>query len=290
MNVIEWVADFRVPQGRVRAGFTSRHGGVSTAGYDSLNLGFHVGDAPTHVQANRAIVGAQLGCEPAWMNQVHGSHVELAQPGVTAEATDALVVARGPSGGTGPLHNAGDDAVLAGGPLPWLSGEADAFCAHPATQRAYAACVMVADCIPLILVDQTALRGAAVHVGRAGLLADIATQAIRSLGGPASHLCAFIGPAICGKCYEVPEAMRVDAAHRVPECASETSWGTPSIDLKAGLKAQLSRAGIQHVADVDICTLEDDRYFSHRGGGSQSGRFAGVLQVICDTPSEPQVP
>lgn len=41
---------------RVRACSTTRHGGVSVSPYDSLNLGTHVGDVATHVDANRQLL------------------------------------------------------------------------------------------------------------------------------------------------------------------------------------------------------------------------------------------
>ncbi|HEY4614232.1 MAG TPA: laccase domain-containing protein, partial [Citricoccus sp.] len=86
---------------------------------------------------------------------------------------------------------------------------------------------------------------------------------------------AWVGPGICGKCYEVPEDMHRDGADRIPATASRTSWGTPALDLPAGAAAVLDRLGVR-VHRVDRCTLEDEQLFSHRRAPGQ-GRFAGLV-------------
>ncbi len=141
-----------------------------------------------------------------------------------------------------------------------------------------AAAVLVADCLPILWVAETAEgRGlaAAVHAGRKGVAANIVretAQALRARGGV--ELEAWIGPSICGACYEVPEELRAEVASAVPETFAQTSWGTPSLDLRAGAQAQLEAEGVR-VHRLDVCTLEDRRFFSHRGGSA--GRFAGIV-------------
>ena len=93
-----------------------------------------------------------------------------------------------------------------------------------------------------------------------------------------------MGPHVCGACYEVPEAMRAAVAAVVPESYAETSWGTPSLDIGAGVVAQLRAAGDRWAAPVDVvevgrCTREDDDLFSYRRQGPESGRLAGVVRV-----------
>src|SRR5689334_11694627 len=63
--------------GDVRFAVTDRHGGVSAAPYDSLNLATHVGDDPAAVAENRARLTAALGVPVAWMEQVHGVTVAV---------------------------------------------------------------------------------------------------------------------------------------------------------------------------------------------------------------------
>ena len=182
MGLVEWVVDREVPGGRLRAGFTARAGGVSTGSYAGLNLGFHVGDDPEAVAENRRLLELEAP-GLAWMDQVHGDALAAARAGVTAKATDALVV-------------------------------------DPGAGRS-AAAVMVADCVPLLLLTGNRPLAAAVHVGRGGLLAGIAVKAVDELrrrGG--EDVSAVLGPSICGRCYEVPPSMRdeADALRRHPRC------------------------------------------------------------------------
>lgn len=144
--------------------------------------------------------------------------------------------------------------------------------------------VRVADCVPVLLADPEQGLVAAVHAGRPGLVAGVvprALAALRDLG--ARRLVAWVGPHVCGGCYEVPEQMRSEVAAVVPEAYAETSWGTPAVDIGAGVVAQLRAAdGLEapvELVEVGRCTLEDDDLFSYRRQGSESGRLAGVVRV-----------
>lgn len=253
MALIDWVCDRLIGSYRVRAGFTTRLGGVSEGEYAGLNLGPHVGDTPEAVAANRALLAAELGVDPAWMEQVHGAVLAKAAPGRTYCATDGL----------------------------WIDTDSLVACADGLWRAA--ACVMVADCVPLLLVGTTSPIAAAVHVGRAGMLADIAPAAVEALG---VEVDAFLGPAICGSCYELPAEMCEAAATLVPACCSETSWSTPSLDVPAGVSAQLAdisnRLGgiVRSITPPSSCTFENKNLYSHRRAtkeGTQTGRFAGIV-------------
>ncbi|MGC0251114.1 polyphenol oxidase family protein [Pseudactinotalea sp. Z1748] len=137
--------------------------------------------------------------------------------------------------------------------------------------------VLVADCVPVLLAGPGLV--AAVHAGRRGLLAGVVQNALAAMearGAGASH--AVIGPAICGRCYEVPADLRADAEAVDPALGGTTSWGTPSIDLAAGVAAVLRRAGVRHIDDVGLCTYEDHRFYSYRRDG-RTGRFAGLVAL-----------
>jgi copper oxidase (laccase) domain-containing protein len=120
---------------------------------------------------------------------------------------------------------------------------------------------------------------AAVHAGRSGMVAGVvpaAVDAMRSAG--AGDLHAWVGPYVCGACYEVPEQMRAEASAVVPEAYAETSWGTPALDIGAGVRAQLAAVGVATV-DASRCTIEDEDLYSYRRQGQASGRLAGLVWV-----------
>jgi YfiH family protein len=144
------------------------------------------------------------------------------------------------------------------------------------TKPAISLAVMVADCIPLLLVSKEAVG--AIHVGRAGLVNRIALKAIhtmRSLGSIDIH--AILGPSICGACYEVPFEMQQDVMQDHPRAFATTRKGTPGLDLPKALIADLVSAGVSYEASTN-CTYEDQLYFSHRRQ-NPTGRFAGVVSL-----------
>ena len=109
-----------------------------------------------------------------------------------------------------------------------------------------------------------------------------AVDALVHAGAQPSRLRAVVGPSISGAAYEVPEAMRDEVAAVLPETWATTAWGTPALDLPAGVVAVLARAGVQDVRSLGICTTTDDRFYSHRLAGRRTGttgRFAGVVRL-----------
>ena len=136
--------------------------------------------------------------------------------------------------------------------------------------------VMVADCIPLLLRSENLV--AAVHVGRAGLMNSIALKTVammRALG--AREIMGSIGPAICGKCYEVPQELQDEVVAIHPMARSTTRTGTPALDLPKALIAALAEVDVP-VGISAGCTLEDENSFSYRRN-QITGRQAGVIKL-----------
>ncbi len=228
-------------RGRAGFGFTDRRGGASAAPYDELNLGDHVGDEPAAVARNRASVAAEVGVPTERLvvaRQVHGADVEVV---------------------TGPWH-----------------GEPPAADALVTSVPGLALGVLVADCTPVLLAAPDEGIVAVAHAGRQGLRLGVvpaALAAVAALGG--RRVVARVGPSICGRCYEVPAAMRDDVAAVAPAARAVTDRGTPALDVAAGVAAQLRAAGAE-VQRLEMCTFEDRRWYSYRRDRT-TGRFAGVV-------------
>ncbi|CAL9416618.1 peptidoglycan editing factor PgeF [Streptomyces sp. MS2A] len=226
-------------------GFTDRWGGVSAVPYEELNLGGAVGDDPAAVTANRELAAKALGADPArvvWMNQVHGA--------------DVAVV----------------DAPWGDRPVPRVDAVVTA-------ERGLALAVLTADCVPVLLADPVAGIAAAAHAGRPGLVAGVVPAAVRAmteLGADPARIVARTGPAVCGRCYEVPEQMRAEVAAVEPAAYADTSWGTPAVDVSAGVHAQLERLGVRDRAQSPVCTRESKDHFSYRRDRT-TGRLAGYV-------------
>jgi len=136
--------------------------------------------------------------------------------------------------------------------------------------------VMTADCIPLLLSSSSVV--AAVHVGRRGLLNGVANKTVkvmRDLG--ATSVSALIGPSICGTCYEVDENTFNEVVAEHPLCASRTAQGMHSLDLVAGLVAELEKSSVTSTID-SRCTKEDPNLFSYRKS-QRTGRQAGLIRL-----------
>ena len=140
------------------------------------------------------------------------------------------------------------------------------------TERKLAVAVMVADCIPLLLKSDVAV--AAVHVGRKGLMNGIARKtidAMRDLGAEVIH--SYIGPSICGGCYEVGADIFEEVVSKYPTSDSSQRSGKKTLDLVAGLKSDLKDTSL---LDHSSCVFEDPKTFSYRRDGI-TGRQAGVI-------------
>ncbi|MDF5752214.1 peptidoglycan editing factor PgeF [Spongiactinospora sp. TRM90649] len=224
--------------------FTDRHGGVSGDPYSSRNLGGLVGDAPESVAENRARTAGELGLGPGrlvFLRQVHSADV--------AYVTEPY----------------GDDAPPLDGAVTDLAGLGIA--------------VLGADCAAVLVADPVGGVIGAAHSGRPGTLAGVVTSLAEEMsrrGADLSRATAVVGPAACGRCYEVPAGMREEAARVRPETWSTTSWGTPALDLRAGIVAQLGEAGVTDIRHDARCTIESPELFSHRRE-HKTGRFAGIV-------------
>lgn len=216
--------------------FTNRNGGISQAPYASFNLALHVGDDDDAVRENRNHLARAVG-PSAFMSQVHGNRV--------------VVV----------------DGISPGEPI------ADALVT---AEAAIALVVLVADCIPLLLWDESAGCIAVAHVGRRGLVNGITGKVLEVMVAMgACDLHAQLGPSICGKCYGVGREIYDEVGTLYPYARSETRHGALALDLPGALSRELIEMGVQ-VTRSDICTAEDGKYFSYRRDGI-TGRQAGVI-------------
>ena len=229
----------RTSTGPVDLAFTDRYDGVSAVPFDSLNLALVGDDDPAAVERNLALLMDDFA-PGASLADMHQVHGNrVVEAGGSRERCDALVTDR-------------PDVVLM---------------------------VRVADCVPVLLADAGAGVLGAAHAGRQGLVegvVDACVARMRELG--ADRIEAWVGPHICGACYEVPAALQQEVAAREPASRSTTSWGTPALDIGAGVRAQLDRSGVT-VHDASRCTLESSDLYSYRRDGAGAGRSAGVIRM-----------
>ena len=221
---------------RVEWAFSDRRGGSSHGSFSELNVGASVGDDPEAVAANRAEVASYVGGDQlALVRQVHGRDVAVLDD-VPASPPDA-------------------DAIVT-------------------RQPGLAIAVQVADCVPILMCDPRGGAVAAVHAGWRGLVADVVSATLEVMA-PQGPVTAWVGPAICAGCYEVGPEVIDAVAHVAPSAVAVTRAGTPAVDVRAGVEAQLARHGVStHL--VGGCTFENPDLYSYRRDGV-TGRQAGVI-------------
>jgi len=131
----------------------------------------------------------------------------------------------------------------------------------------------------VLIADPVAGLIGAAHSGRAGTAAGVVPALVEAMAGEGAepgHMIALIGPSACGLCYEVSAQLRADVAAAVPETFSTTRQGTPALDVRAGIAAQLERAGVADIRHDDRCTIESPELYSYRRE-HVTGRFGGFI-------------
>lgn len=228
---------------RVRACMTTRHGGCSAGPYGApdgggMNLGTHVGDDAQAVRRNRERLAAWCGgMSPAWLEQVHGSDV------------------------------ADLDA--------WQPGMVPRADAAVSTRSGVAACVLVADCLPVLLAAPDGRGVAAAHAGWRGLAAGVIEHAAAALAVraacPMSQLQAWLGPAIGPRHFEVGEEVREAFVVRDAQAAgafvAAQRPGHWMADLFALARMRLRGIGLapESILGGGICTVSNPGlYYSFR--------------------------
>ena len=132
-----------------------------------------------------------------------------------------------------------------------------------------AAIVFVADCLPVLLAAEGAV--AALHCGWRPLAGGIIAEGIEALSevGGTGPITAAIGPGARGCCYEVGEEVHEHFA--AYDARQRRAQPRPR-----GGRARSNSATIA-VLDTGLCTICDERFFSHRRDHGITGRQSGVI-------------
>jgi len=246
----------------VSVAVTTRLGGISQLPYDTLNLGLHVGDRPEDVLANRERAAAAFGVDLydlVFAHQVHGSAVRHVGPGDAGRGTtsqeDALE----------------DTDILV------------------TTSPAVTLAILVADCVPIALVDPESRVLAVVHAGWRGTAAGAVGAALGGMvdaGARSERVRAFIGPAVAPSSYQVGNEVRAALAEAIgpealaPTVAQPDGPGHWLVDLVAANRQQLEAAGVPpEFIDESAITTANPSLFSDRAA-RPCGRFGLLARLV----------
>lgn len=231
-------------------------------------------DAPIGVPAEPVPGFAQLGFTAFTTTRESGSfNLSSAEPsGAVFGRWMRLLESLGPRvPRLASAHQVHGDRILVHGDAwsGWLRDPAGAD-GHLSRREGTAMAVSVADCVPVFMAHPSG-TGAVLHSGWKGTAARIIERGIESfarLGLPLRELHVHLGPAICGRCYEVgPEVHQA--------VTGRTVAGPQPVDLRAIMSEQARAMGVTPTTS-DWCTrCHNDRFYSHRAG--DVGRQLAVL-------------
>lgn len=138
-----------------------------------------------------------------------------------------------------------------------------------------------ADCTPIILYDTKQNIGAIAHAGWRGTASKIGPKTVEKMvnefNSNKKNLTAIIGPAICGKCYEVG----IDVYKQLG--FTPTNQQKYNVNLKEINQIQLTQAGVEKIDVCPYCTCCDNQYFySYRKEHATSLRHSAILNLKND--------
>jgi hypothetical protein len=238
----DWIVPDWPAPPRVHAVITTRTAGVSTGAYASFNIGDLTDDDPAAVQENKRRLDALLPGPVRWLRQVHGARV------VAAEDVSGVIEADG-------AHTAQPGVVCA---------------------------VKIADCMPVLLCDESGHKIGAAHAGWRGLSRGVVENTVNAMGVDPATLLAYLGPAIGPTAFEVGDDVfeaftRTDAGAR--EAFKPLRHGKWLADLFTLGRRRLARAGVGRVFGGGDCTVSDPRRFFSYRRDEVTGRMAALIWI-----------
>lgn len=223
---------------------TTRTNGCSDEPYDSFNLAMHVDDKTEDVAKNRAQLQAtlELKSQIKWLQQTHSNQAVAITD--KADGTEA-------------------DACF--------------------TQNYQTACaVLTADCLPILLCNDSGTEIAAIHAGWKGILNGVIENCITALQSPPSRLYAWLGPAISSKHFELSDAIRLDFMQKLNQNkhAFTQQSGAWLADIYHLGRIALETAGVNQIFGGEFCTYSDsERFYSYRRDQGKTGRMASLIFI-----------
>lgn len=240
-------------------GFTTRHGGLSRAPYNSFNLGFNTQDQHCNVEGNRSLLARSMGSRLerlVTVTQVHGSD---------------LLVLDAPNPDFSHFQRLECDGIVTNQPQVLIG-------------------ICVADCYPILILDPEKRAVAALHAGWKGTAAGICRKGVSAMveffGSRPSALHAAIGPGIGPCCYEVDEPVRsafmAQGNGWEPFAQPGADPGRWRLDLATANRLQLMQAGIPaaQISTAGQCvSCLANLFFSHRRDHGETGRQMGFIML-----------
>ncbi len=234
--------DWPAPR-NIHAYTTTRHGGVSQAPFNTMNLGLNTEDSNENIEQNRKQLIQQfnLPSEPFWLHQVHGTRsVDIGTcPSATADAAY--------------------------------------------TCKKHTVCaILTADCLPILVCNTQGTHVAAIHGGWRGLADGIVEKTLKQLNLPPEETLVWLGPGISKKYYIVGDDVKKIFENFDDQAKAAFSFHSPAkwfCDLFLIARQRLHNCHVNQVVGGDICTYQDtNNLFSYRRE-TPTGRMVSLIWI-----------
>ncbi|MDP4154762.1 MAG: peptidoglycan editing factor PgeF [Bacillota bacterium] len=242
------------------AGMTTKNEGYSQEAFNSLNLGFHVGDVHIDVCANRQKVAEDIDFPLEHWVGAEQIHENLIQKVTKAD--------RGRGSNLYETSFKGIDGFYT-------------------DEKGILLTLCYADCVPLFfMAPERGMIGAA-HAGWRGTVKQIGAEMVELWGMEGirpQQIFVTIGPSICKKCYIVDKRV-IDLVQNILVDVEEKPYNLVKedeycLDLREVNRLVLLKAGVpeENITLTGYCTsCDQDKFFSHRRDRGQTGRMLSFI-------------
>jgi len=236
-----FIPDWPAPR-NVKAIITQRLGGTSPPPYNSFNLSYSVGDSERHVTNNRLLLEKIIKKSPRWLKQIHGTNVVLAE-------------------------TINDSQVEADGSF---------------TRKNNVVCALtVADCVPILICDNSGTTVAAIHAGWKGIFGGILETTVNLLSISATNTLVYLGPGIGPKAFEIgPDVYEIIYGqpsfkqNEILEHPKNDKWYANLFQI---ITNRFLAMQIENIYGGNVCTYSNpELYFSNRRD-NPTGRMAACI-------------
>lgn len=256
-NGLKWFQFESLDHAFIKHGVFTRHGGVSSGQFSTLNIGGSNGDDPNCVVENRRRLFTAMDHDPLAYHDLWQTHSDI-------------------------IHD-----ITSFRPQTQKQQEGDAM----VTRTPGVALLMrFGDCVPILMADPVKKVIALAHAGWLGayrcVVEKTALHMQERYGCAAEDIVAGIGPSICPERYEIGDDLSEQFREKFPEFAGKIlakneKSGKDHLDLWTLLALQLARANVQQVEIAGICTANNTQdWFSHRGEHGKTGRFGAFITIV----------
>lgn len=243
----------------VRHGFFTRLGGMSQGCFAELNTSLKDGDDPDCVYENRRRICQTFNLSLDDLGVVNQRHTNIVHVITKPFSRKDIPVG---------------DALITSTPRVLIG-------------------VKTADCVPILLADQTQPLVAAVHAGWKGAVGGIVENTVlrmNEMGAKSRNIVAALGPCIWQESFEVDQTFMEDLKGSEQFFTSGKQPNRYLFDLPGYVISRLEKTGVTTISPSLADTFADEKHFFsfRRKTVRNEDDFGNQMSVICIDNGAPE--